>query len=313
MAENKQQKTAPGRKWYMLALLIFVLGPIVSLYLIGSLITAPKHDITLYIPGTTQINVVYPGRYTLWTEHRSPVKGVEQKTPLEATTLSFTDPKTYKITTIAPKPGWGQTQDGKDHLSLGTLDFDHKGIYKVNTTSAQPLAPQKVYLREPSIFAAIKTLAISLAITALSLITSILLAIIIFSKRISAKSMEQQTEKTEVPTKIGPPATTWAMFCHLSGFLGFIFPLGNIIAPLIIWGLKRHEFPYLSEQGKEAINFQISITIYYIVAAVLVLLVIGLLLLAILTVFQIIAMIIASVESANGRPYKYPLSIRFLR
>lgn len=112
-----------------------------------------------------------------------------------------------------------------------------------------------------------------------------------------------------------PPvqACNWAMVCHLSGFAGFLFPLANIIAPLLIWGFKRHEFAYLDEQGKEAVNFQISISIYYIVALILILLVIGLFLVPLIAAFQIIAMIIAGVEVAHGKSFRYPLTIRFLR
>lgn len=107
--------------------------------------------------------------------------------------------------------------------------------------------------------------------------------------------------------------TTWAMVCHLSGFAGFVFPFANIIAPLLIWGIKRDTHPYLDDQGKEAINFQISITIYYIISAILIFLIVGLFLLPLLAAFQIIAMIIAAIESAHAKKFRYPLTIRFIR
>src|SRR5262245_12980121 len=58
----------------------------------------------------------------------------------------------------------------------------------------------------------------------------------------------------------------WDMWCHLSALSGLVVPFGNIIGPLIIWQMKRDEFPSLNEHGKEALNFQLSIVIYIAVA-----------------------------------------------
>ena len=68
---------------------------------------------------------------------------------------------------------------------------------------------------------------------------------------------------------------TWAMLCHIATFSGGIIPLGNIIAPLIIWLVKKDQFPLVNDQGKEALNFQISITIYLIASIVLCLICVG--------------------------------------
>ena len=123
----------------------------------------------------------------------------------------------------------------------------------------------------------------------------------------------EQKPAPSLPSEPKGQAITWAMVCHLSGFAGFVFPFANIIAPLLIWGFKRTEFPYLDDQGKEAINFQISIAIYYIIAILLIIIVIGLFLLPLIAAFHIIAMIVAGVESAHGKYFRYPLTIRFLR
>jgi uncharacterized Tic20 family protein len=104
----------------------------------------------------------------------------------------------------------------------------------------------------------------------------------------------------------------WAMFCHLSGLAGYVFPFGNIIAPLVIWILKKEEFPLVNDQGKEAINFQISMTIYIIAAIILIFLIIGIPLLIILGLFDLLMIIIASIKANEGVEYRYPLTIRFL-
>ncbi len=67
-------------------------------------------------------------------------------------------------------------------------------------------------------------------------------------------------------------ARMWAMFCHLAGVGGLlpIVPvLGSLIAPLVIWQIKKDDFKFVDEQGKEALNFQISILIYALAAAIL--------------------------------------------
>ena len=51
---------------------------------------------------------------------------------------------------------------------------------------------------------------------------------------------------------------TWALFCHIGALAGFIFPFGNIIAPLVIWLIKKEEYPLVDDQGKESVNFQIG-------------------------------------------------------
>ncbi len=104
-----------------------------------------------------------------------------------------------------------------------------------------------------------------------------------------------------------------AVVMQLLGFAGFVFPLGNILAPLILWLIKRTDSPYLDRAGKEAINFQISYTIYAIVAGLLCFVLIGFLIFPILFVAWVVLMVIAAVKTSNGEEYKYPFTIRLLQ
>ena len=104
-----------------------------------------------------------------------------------------------------------------------------------------------------------------------------------------------------------------AVVMQLLGFAGFVFPLGNILAPLILWLIKRTDSPYLDRAGKEAINFQISYTIYAIVAGLLCFVLIGLLLFPVLFVAWVVLMVVAAVKTSNGEEYKYPFTIRLLQ
>lgn len=105
---------------------------------------------------------------------------------------------------------------------------------------------------------------------------------------------------------------TWAMLCHLSALAGFIFPLGNIIGPLVVWLIKKDESEFVDDQGKESLNFQISFTIYCIIAAFLVFFIIGIFLLVALGVLFLVLVIIATVKANSGEKFRYPLSIRFI-
>ncbi len=104
----------------------------------------------------------------------------------------------------------------------------------------------------------------------------------------------------------------WAMFCHLSAFAGFIIPFGSIIGPIIVWSIKRDQYPLVDDQGKEAINFQISMLIYFIISAVLILLLVGIPLLIAIFFFRIIITVVAAVKANEGVRYRYPVSIRFI-
>lgn len=104
----------------------------------------------------------------------------------------------------------------------------------------------------------------------------------------------------------------WAMACHLSALIGWVFPLGWILGPLVVWLLRRTVYPFVDEQGKEALNFHISLLIYGIIAGVLCFVFIGFLLLPILGILQIVFVIIAAIKASNGDHYRYPLTIRFI-
>ena len=104
----------------------------------------------------------------------------------------------------------------------------------------------------------------------------------------------------------------FAMLCHLTALLGYLFPFANIIIPLVIWLVKKDESPWVDFNGKESVNFQISVTIYEIIAGLSMLLLVGFVLLPAVIVFSLVVVIIASVKAYNGEPYKYPLSIRFI-
>ena len=108
-------------------------------------------------------------------------------------------------------------------------------------------------------------------------------------------------------------ARTWAMICHLSAFVGIIIPFGSIIAPLVIWLIKRKESPFVDDQGKEALNFQLSVLVYAIISGLLIYIFIGYLLLLALIIFNYVMVIMAAIKANQGEMFRYPLCIRFIK
>ena len=120
----------------------------------------------------------------------------------------------------------------------------------------------------------------------------------------------------EVENSVSSPdkdARNWAMICHLSALSGYFIPFGNVLDPVIIWAIKKDEFAFVDEQGKEAINFQLSMTIAYVISIILCFVVIGLFLLVILGIYALVMIIIASIRTNDGVEFRYPHVIRFLK
>lgn len=140
--------------------------------------------------------------------------------------------------------------------------------------------------------------------------------------------MENTTPPASQPSNQPPalpssPGTenSLAVLMHLLGFAWFFFPFfGNILAPLVLWLVKRGSSPYLDRVGKEVLNFQISFSIYLsvtvAVGTVLLILLIGVFfyfLAAVIWVVWAVLMIIGAVRTSNGEEYRYPFTIRILQ
>ncbi len=106
---------------------------------------------------------------------------------------------------------------------------------------------------------------------------------------------------------------SWGMFCHLAALAGFVIPFGNVIGPLIIWLIKKDESPYVDQQGKESLNFQISVTLYCIIAAILIIVVIGIFLLIAIGIGTLVLIIVGAIKANNREDFAYPLTIRFIQ
>lgn len=103
------------------------------------------------------------------------------------------------------------------------------------------------------------------------------------------------------------------MLAHLSAFSGHFVPFGHIIGPLLIWLLKRESSAFVDDQGKEALNAQISVTIYGFAAGLLCFVFIGIPLLVALWVADVVFVILAALATNEGKAYRYPFILRLVK
>jgi len=106
----------------------------------------------------------------------------------------------------------------------------------------------------------------------------------------------------------------WGMLCHLTALLGLVgIPFGNIFGPLLVWLYKKKTYAMVDKQGRESLNFQLTMTILVLIAALLIYLKIGMMLIFVLASINIVLVLIASVQSYRGETFRYPFRIRFLK
>lgn len=114
-------------------------------------------------------------------------------------------------------------------------------------------------------------------------------------------------------TEINQEQRQMAMFTHLAALAGFVIPFGNIIGPLVMWLIKRDTMPFVDDQGKEALNFNITVAIAAIVCAILMLVIIGYFLMTALAIVWFIFVIVATIKAGEGTAYRYPMALRVIR
>lgn len=118
------------------------------------------------------------------------------------------------------------------------------------------------------------------------------------------------------PPPSGAPSNEerqWALFTHLSALAGFIIPFGNLLGPLVMWQVKKNEMPFVDDQGKEALNFQITVTLAMIVSLILTLVLIGILLMFVVGIGALVLTILAAIKANNGEYYRYPMTLRLVK
>jgi uncharacterized Tic20 family protein len=123
-------------------------------------------------------------------------------------------------------------------------------------------------------------------------------------------SFESEAEELEMvdPRDVPSDARGWSVAAHLLPLVGVY-----ILGALFIWLIKRDEDPFVEFNSREALNFQLSMLIYGLVSALLVIVLIGIVLLLAVGIFSFVMAIVAAVKAANGELYRYPLTMRMVK
>jgi len=122
----------------------------------------------------------------------------------------------------------------------------------------------------------------------------------------------------ETPNR-SPEEKQWSVILHVSPLVGLLVPgFGNVLAPLIIWLVKKTDLPALDADGKNVLNAQISWSIWMLATSLVgglaaCLLVIPILLPIGFYIAWLVFTILDAIKTSNGEPYNYPLTIKFLQ
>jgi len=105
----------------------------------------------------------------------------------------------------------------------------------------------------------------------------------------------------------------------MSALAGFVVPFGNVLGPLLVWQVKKHEIPAVEPHGRDSVNFQLTVLIVTVIAAALMFALsffcIGLLLLPVVILVPLLGMVfavIAGIKANNGEPYRYPCAWKLI-
>jgi uncharacterized protein len=125
-----------------------------------------------------------------------------------------------------------------------------------------------------------------------------------------------EADTTTPPAATGPTKAErdWAVIAHLSAFAGIILPyVGIVVGPLVVWLLKKEGMPFVDDQGREAVNFQLTMFLAGLVCMLLMWVLIGFPLFFALGIFDFVVTIIAAVKASEGVAYRYPVNLRLIK
>jgi uncharacterized Tic20 family protein len=115
------------------------------------------------------------------------------------------------------------------------------------------------------------------------------------------------TAEAGLPTEIKSEDRTMAMLCHLLGIVSWF------LGALIIWLIKKDQSKFVDDQGKEALNFQLTMLIAYVIAAATCFIGIGVFLVPVIGIVDVIFCIIGGIAANQGQYYRYPFALRLIK
>jgi uncharacterized protein len=135
-------------------------------------------------------------------------------------------------------------------------------------------------------------------------------------QRNKARLLAEAEAREAPPRTVADPereARQWAFFLHLSQYAHVMVPLGGIILPVVLWQLKKDEFPGVDVHGKNVVNWAISMCLYMLVGIPLCFVLVGIPFVILLAIAGLVCPLISAIKASNGVIWHYPGTITFLK
>jgi uncharacterized Tic20 family protein len=102
--------------------------------------------------------------------------------------------------------------------------------------------------------------------------------------------------------------------CHLAALAGLFLPVPfEVIGPVAVWLMFRGEMPFVDTEGRESINFQITMLLLWVACLPLVLLLVGIPMIWMLKLLNLLLVLVAAFRASQGKRFRYPFALRFVR
>ena len=304
----KPSDIRPQRFWYAVAVLLFLIPMIAGGSTIFSTLTSYFSGGTkLAVPGETTIDATDSGTYLIFYETSAFTEFNMGNYQLgrEFDILIMDLATGAELELKPPEFGGTETYGTVVRQAIAEVQFDTIGYYHAEVAGELP-ERDGLMIRRVDYMAVIKGVIWAIALFFAGFIVGPVMALVVLVKRQNYKSKKLNKPLSEDEER------KWAMFAHIGTFSSMFVPLGNIIAPIVIWQMKKNESPFVVEQAKESLNFQISVMIYSIVSILLCFIIIGFFLIFALIIFSLIIVIVAGVKANEGEHYRYPMTLRLI-
>jgi uncharacterized Tic20 family protein len=298
----------PKKFWYLVAVFLFVVPMIFGGVLIFKAFSSNfSGGMQLMVPGETTLEVEEAGTYVIFYETSvfadNNIGSIRYGRDFEIALMDLATGQGLRLN--PPEFGGTETYGATVRKAIAQVEFDTSGNYYAEVAGELP-GNDGLLVRRTDFAGMIKGIVSGFVVFFIGFIAGPIMALVVLIKR-------QNNKRKDLNEPMGEDEERkWAMFAHIGTFSSMFVPLGNFIAPIVIWQLKKNESEFVVDQAKESLNFQITVVIYALFSFLLVFIFIGFFLIFGLVIFSLIIVIVAGVKANDGEYYRYPMCIRLI-
>jgi uncharacterized Tic20 family protein len=300
--------TGPSKFWYAVAVLLFLVPMIAGgMTMFNTLHAYLSTETRLKVPGETDIQIDNPGTYVFFYQTAAyNVYNMAHNRLGREFDIYLLDLATGQELALQPVEIPYTEENGSTVLqAIAQVKLDTLGSYGITVDGEIP-GSDNLLVRRFELWKMVKGIIWGGVLIFIGFLAGPIMGLVVLVKR------QKHSRTPENATLSEDQENNWAMWAHISTFCSMIVPLGNFIGPFVVWQLKKNESEFVADQAKEALNFQISLIIYMLISAVLILIVIGFFLIIGLALFGLIMVIVAGVKANQGEFYRYPMCLRLI-